>query len=112
MWGAPETDVDVADLLDSAQDDWLHMGMLTPIVIHRTGPGSSLVEQVTALGELVGVLIDCGVVPGDLADKPDFAPWQGTRAERVARIVQETSALGRLPHPAEVAWFDLAKRER
>ena len=66
---------------------------------------AGLDERITALGELAGVLIDHGVVPGDLGVEPDLVPWPGSRDERVERIVRETRALNRMPDVTEIAWF-------
>jgi hypothetical protein len=83
------------------------MGTLSAEVAHRVGVDSPVELQAAALGELVGVLIDHDVVPGDLGGDPDFVPWSGTREERVARVVRETLELGELPWPTQIAWFHL-----
>ena len=54
-------------------------------------------------GELVGVLIDHGVVPGDL--RGAFEPWSGSRQERVAQVRREMIAMDGMPWPGQIAWF-------
>jgi hypothetical protein len=105
LWGSPEEDEAIAGLIELAEDDWVHIGRLTFRVRRRLPDEASLPERATALGELVGVLIDHGVVPGDLGVEPDLQPWPGTREERVGRIVRETLELNRMPGPTEIAWF-------
>ena len=95
----------VEGLVELAADDWMHIGALVFEVGGRLSDHVSLPEFAQAMGELAGVLIDSGVVPGDLGMEPDLQPWPGTRQERVDRIVREILELNRIPDPAEIAWF-------
>jgi hypothetical protein len=105
VWGPPDEDEAVAMLIGLAEDDWMDIGALTYRVRRRLPDEASLPQRAAALGELAGVLIDHGVVPGDLGYEPDLQPWPGTRQQRVDRIVRETLELNRIPLPTEIAWF-------
>jgi hypothetical protein len=105
LWGPPDEDEAVEALIELAEDDWMDIGALVFEVGRRLPGSSSLRKFVHALGELAGVLMDHGVVPGDLGMEPDMQPWPGTRQERVDRIVREALALDRIPSPTEIAWF-------
>ena len=104
-WGPPEEDEEVATLIGFAEIDWMDIGNLSYDVWRRLPEDAALEERIAALGELAGVLIDHGVVPGDLGAEPDLVPWPGTRDERVERIVREARALQRMPETTEIAWF-------
>jgi hypothetical protein len=103
--GSRFDDETIADLVDLATVDWMSMGALSGEAGRVLGPGAPVESIAEAIGELAGILIDHGVVPGDLGADPDFRPWSGTRAEMVERIVRETVGIGRYPLPAEIAWF-------
>jgi hypothetical protein len=105
LWGSPEQDDAVTTLVELAEDDWTDIGALVFAVGQRLPAGAPLEDFAEALGDLAGVLIDHGVVPGDLGPDPDFQPWPGTRQERVQRIIAETTELGAIPRPDDIAWF-------
>ena len=96
-WGTPEQDESVAALIELAHDDW------TGEVGRRYGRDISVRDAAVAVGELVGVLIDHGVVPGDL--RGTFEPWGGSRQERVPQVRREMIAMDRMPWPGQIAWF-------
>lgn len=102
-WGPPDNDESVAVLIDLAKDDWTDICALTGEVGRRYGRDVSPQRAAVAVGELVGVLIDHGIVPGDL--RGEFRPWSGTRQERADQIAREMTAMGRMPWPGEIAWF-------
>ena len=103
LWGSAEQDDEVTTLVELAQDDWTDIGALVFAVGQRLPTDAPLEDFAEALGDLAGVLIDHGVVPGDL--EQDFWPWPGTRQERVQRVVTETRELGVIPRPNDIAWF-------
>jgi hypothetical protein len=105
LWGSAENDEAVEGLVELAEDDWMHIGALAFEVRRRLPDDAGLSERAAALGKLVGVLIEHGVVPGDLGVEPDLQPWPGTRQERIDRVVRETLDLNRMPGPTEIAWF-------
>jgi hypothetical protein len=104
-WGPVEEDPLVAELVALAEDDWTDIGALVGQVGRRVGRDASFPDTLAALGELVGVLIDHDVVPGDLGADPDFTPWPGNRQERIDRVVREVTELRALPWPGQIAWF-------
>jgi hypothetical protein len=63
-WGTPEQDESVAALIELANDDWTDICALTREVGPRYGRDISVRDAAVVVGELVGVLIDHGVVPG------------------------------------------------
>jgi hypothetical protein len=95
----------IASLVDFGTDDWMHIGVLSGEVGRVLGRGAPIEAIAEAMGELAGILIDHGVVPGELGADPDFRPWEGTRAEMVDRIVRETVKIGEYPWPGDIAWF-------
>jgi hypothetical protein len=108
MWfrDDPSKDDAVDIVIELAKTDWVDIGTLSGKAGRRIGSDAPVETIAAAIGELAGILIDHDVVPGDLGADPDFAPWPGTRDERVARIVAETLALGRYPLPTEICWFE------
>ena len=98
-------DQTIADLVNLATIDWMHMGMLSGEAGRVLGKGAAIGDIAEAIGELAGILIDHGVLPGELGADPDFTPWSGTRTEMVERIVRETVAIGEYPWPNDIAWF-------
>jgi hypothetical protein len=86
-----------------ANDDWTDICALTGEVGHRYGRDIGVRDAEVAVGELVGLLIDHGVVPGDL--RGAFEPWSGSRQERVDQVRREMIAMDRMPWPGQVAWF-------
>lgn len=107
MWFSNDpTEDDAVDItIELAKIDWVDIGTLSGKVGRRVGPNPPIETIAAAIGELAGILIDHDVVPGDLGADPDFAPWPGTKDERIARIVEEIHTLGRYPLPTEIAWF-------
>jgi len=105
VWGPSDQDESVARLIGLAEDDWTDIGALVGEIGHRLGRGVPFPDKVAALGELVGVLIDHHILPGDLGTDPDFQPWPGTRQERIDRVVRETLELNEMPWPSQIAWF-------
>jgi hypothetical protein len=99
------SDDTIASLVDFGTDDWMHIGALSGEVGRVLGNEAPIEAIAEAMGELAGILIDHGVVPGELGADPDFRPWTGTRAEMVERIVRETVAVGEYPWPGDIAWF-------
>ena len=95
----------IASLVDFGTNDWMHIGMLSGEAKHVLGRAASIEAIAGAIGELAGILIDHGVLPGALGADPDFRPWTGTRAEMVERIVRETVEVGEYPWPGDIAWF-------
>jgi hypothetical protein len=108
LWGPPDEDEAVAELIDRATFDWTDIGALVGKIGRRLGRAAPFPDKVAAMGELVGVLIDHDILPGDLGTDPDFQPWPGTRQERIDRIVQETLELDEMPRPSQIAWFHYA----
>ena len=98
-------DETVADLVNLATTDWMSIGALSGVVGRILGDEARVEAIAEAIGELAGLLIDRGAVPGDLGADPDFQPWPGTRAERVDRIVREARQGDGYPWPGEIAWF-------
>ena len=104
--GESASDEDIDYVIREGVRDWIGMSTIVPIVLKRVGRQSSLAEKAQAVAELTGVLVDHGVLPGDLVAAPaDFVPWAGSRRERMDRIAQEIIDLGRLPVSGEIAWF-------
>jgi hypothetical protein len=102
-WGTPEQDESVAALIELAHDDWTDICALTGEVGRRYGRDIGVRDAAVAVGELVGVLIDHGVVPGDL--RGAFEPWSGSRQERVDQVRREMIAMDGMPWPGQIAWF-------
>ena len=99
------TDETIADLVDFGTNDWMSMGTLSGAVRRAIGGEASVEDIAEAIGELAGILIDHGVLPGELGTDPSFRPWSGTRSEMVDRIVRETIDTGEYPLPGDIAWF-------
>ena len=106
-WSSPDKDESVASLINLAKDDWTDICALIGEVGRRYGRDVSVREAAVAVGELVGVLIDHGVVPGDL--RGEFQPWSGSRQERVDQVTREMIAMDRMPWPGDIAWFFVRK---
>jgi hypothetical protein len=104
-------DETIAQLVNLATIDWMSMGALSGEVGRVLGSDASVEAIAKAIGELAGILIDHGVLPGELGTDPDFQPWSGTRADMVARIVRETIEIGGYPWPDDIAWFHRASNE-
>ena len=102
-WGSPADDESVDFLVQLAKIDWVDIDMVWVEVARRIGYDAPQAEFADLLAELVGVLIDHDVIPGRLGADPDFQPWTGSRAERVARVREEALALGRRPLPNDIA---------
>jgi hypothetical protein len=103
---APQQRADLDYVVREAQREWIGMSTLVPIALDAVSDDAPLEEQARALAELTGLLIDNGVLPGDLGAGPDsFVPWPGSRGERADRMADAVRDLERLPVTGEVAWF-------
>lgn len=93
-------------IADYGREDWVGMSALTPVAVADAGKGANFETQLDTLLNLVGDLIDRGVLPGDLFDEePGFIAWSGDKRQLVARLSDEVRALGYLPDSGEVCWF-------
>ena len=103
---APQQREDLDYIVREARREWIGMSTVVPIVLDEVGADAPLDQQARTLAELTGILIDHGVLPGDLVAGPNsFQPWPGSRDERTERMAGAVQELGRLPATGEVAWF-------
>jgi hypothetical protein len=97
---------DMDYLLDYAREDWVGMSPVSAVVGAAAGKGATFDELMSTMLAVVGELLECGAVPGDLVDQDQsFKPWPGAKEEHLRRIEAEITALGRLPESGEVAWI-------
>lgn len=89
-----------------AADDWMMLSVVVSEARDVVGMAATKREVGRVVLSLAESLLDRSVVPGDLG--ADFAPWTGSRRERLDRLRRELDAMverDQLPTGADICWF-------